>query len=416
MKTQTWVGHLDADCFYVSAERARDPFLDGKPVGVLGNQGACVIARSYEMKDAGVPVAMAIWDAVARCPDGIYIKRDFKWYEAVSRKMLRVVRRLARSKDRTRKVEYYSIDEFFFEVEPFPGTTLEETARIYRERIKEEVGVSVTVGIGRSRTLAKIIGKSVKPGGARAIVDAEGEATLLDGLSVDKITGIAGRRAASLHLRGIDTCLKFARADRREIRKLLTVAGEILWHELNGEPVNPINASRPMHKSLSRGGSLSVATARPTLLFAWLVRNLERLITELEWHRVLAGRLTVLLMYQTGQTGVGQLNLTVPTDRFDLLLDAARACIRLAWKPRVRVSHMSVIAEGLTNRRERPLSLFDSPEAASRARKVARLKRAVNLKHGPFKLRSGATLPLTEIYGDAVNDYDICDIRGKACF
>jgi nucleotidyltransferase/DNA polymerase involved in DNA repair len=368
------------------------------------------------MKDAGVPVAMAIWDAVRACPDGIYIKRDFRWYEMLSRRMLDVVRDLAQSRDRTRKVEYYSIDEFFFEVEPLRGKTLEETARIYRERIWEEVGVPVTVGIGRSRTLAKIIGKSVKPFGARAVVDKDGEAKLLADLPVNKITGIAGRRAARLHLHRIDTCLQFARADRGEIRKILTVAGEILWHELNGEPVTPIHANRPMHKSLSRGGSLSVATARPTLLFAWLVRNLERLIVELEWHAVLAGRLTIFLMYKSGQTGVGQVNLAVPTDRFDLLLDAARTCIRQAWRPRVRVSHMSVIAEGLTHRRERPLSLFDSPSAARRAEEIARLKREVNVRHGPFKLRSGATLPLEEIYGDAVNEYDICDIRGKACF
>jgi hypothetical protein len=215
---------------------------------------------------------------------------------------------------------------------------------------------------------------------------------------------------------GIDTCLEFARARRREIRRLLTVAGEILWHELNGEPVTPINTTRPMHKSLSRGGSLSVATARPTLLFAWLVRNLERLVEELEFHAVLAGRLTVMLMYKDGRTGFGQVNLAVPTDRFDLLLDAARPCIRRAWIPYVRASHMQVTAEGLTYRRERPLSLFDSPAAASRAEELARLKREVNIRHGRFKLRSGATLPLIETYGDAVNEYDICDIRGKACF
>ncbi len=65
MITPVAVGHLDADCFYVSAERARDSFLIRKPVGVLGNQGACVIARSYEMKRAGVDVAMPIWEAQA---------------------------------------------------------------------------------------------------------------------------------------------------------------------------------------------------------------------------------------------------------------------------------------------------------------------------------------------------------------
>ncbi|MFM7593872.1 MAG: DNA polymerase IV, partial [Isosphaeraceae bacterium] len=65
MYTMSWaVGHLDADCFYVSAERVRDPFLRGKPVGVLGNQGACVIAKSYEMKAAGVKTGEPIWDAV----------------------------------------------------------------------------------------------------------------------------------------------------------------------------------------------------------------------------------------------------------------------------------------------------------------------------------------------------------------
>ena len=57
------VGHLDADCFYVSAERVRDPFLKGKPVGVLGNQGACVIAKSYEMKAASVKTGEPIRNA-----------------------------------------------------------------------------------------------------------------------------------------------------------------------------------------------------------------------------------------------------------------------------------------------------------------------------------------------------------------
>src|SRR5262249_47101958 len=81
-----FVAHLDADCFYVSAERVRHPDLVGKPVGVLGNNGACVIAKSYEMKLAGVKTGMPIWDAKKLCPDGVYLKRDFHWYEVLSRK------------------------------------------------------------------------------------------------------------------------------------------------------------------------------------------------------------------------------------------------------------------------------------------------------------------------------------------
>jgi DNA polymerase V len=68
---QAPIGHLDADCFYVSAERVRYEELACIPVGVLGNQGACVIAKSYEMKAAGVGTGMPIWDALRACPDGL---------------------------------------------------------------------------------------------------------------------------------------------------------------------------------------------------------------------------------------------------------------------------------------------------------------------------------------------------------
>src|SRR5262245_26601363 len=115
------IGHLDADAFYVAAERVRDSFLCGKPVGVLGNQGACVIAKSYEMKAAGVKTGEPIWEAHAKCPRGVYLKREFRWYEVLSRAMLAVVREFFD------QVEYYSVDEFFFEAIPLPGLSLQST-------------------------------------------------------------------------------------------------------------------------------------------------------------------------------------------------------------------------------------------------------------------------------------------------
>ena len=88
------IGHVDADCFYVSAERVRHQRLRGLPVGVLGNHGACIIAKSYEMKAAGVTTGMPIWDAVPLCPEGVYVKRDFRWYETLSRQMLSIVQKV----------------------------------------------------------------------------------------------------------------------------------------------------------------------------------------------------------------------------------------------------------------------------------------------------------------------------------
>src|SRR5215216_6457884 len=128
-----FVAHLDADCFYVSAERVRHSDLAHKPVGVLGNNGACVIAKSYEMKARGVKTGTPIWDAKKLCPDGVYVKRDFYWYEVLSRKMLAAVGACSP------RVEYYSIDEFFFEALPTSRrTSLQATAASIRDRILDD--------------------------------------------------------------------------------------------------------------------------------------------------------------------------------------------------------------------------------------------------------------------------------------
>lgn len=408
MRNVGLVGHLDADCFYVSAERLRRPFLKGKPVGVLGNQGACVIAKSYEMKAAGVRTATPIWEAVRLCPDGIFVKRDFRWYEAVSRRLREVVRAFSP------EVEFYSIDEFFFRAVAHDGLSLQQTAEALRDRALREVDVPVTVGIARTRALAKLVSDTAKPFGARALLGDDEEKRLLAATPVTEVCGIAARRAARLADHGIHTCLELARADRRLVRALITVAGEAIWCELNGEPVVPLRTQRPPHKALSRGGSLGGATADAARLGGFLARNVERLIEELEHHCVWVGTLCVYVMHADGTTGAHREELVSPTDRFDLLLAAAQRCFARSWAAGRAASRMHLIATGLKRPGYRQKGLFDPP--GEPARSVAQLKREVNAAVGRFALRSGATLPLADVYRDREQGYDICDIRGKMCF
>ena len=405
---QAPIGHLDADCFYVSAERVRYDDLVGIPIGVLGNQGACVIAKSYEMKAQGVGTGMPIWEAMRACPDGLYVKRDFRWYEVLSRCMLAVVREFSP------RVEYYSIDEFFFDATPPRGLDPVQYAVKLRDAILERVGVPVTVGIARTRTLAKLISDTGKPFGAVAVLDQGAEAAVLKKLAVTEVTGIAGRRERRLLPWNITTCMDLVQADRRLVRELLTATGEALWWELRGESVLPLHPQRPLHRILSRGGSFGEATDRPILIWAWLVRNLERLVEELEYHEVRTGRVSVWIGYRDGRAGEGRASLETPSDRFDALLDVLRACVRRAWIPGATAGRMHLFAEWLTPKLPRQLGLFD-PDG-SRAEAVARLKREVNRRHGRFAVRSGATLPLVGVYADPSNEYDICDVRGKMCF
>jgi DNA polymerase V len=196
-------------------------------------------------------------------------------------------------RDLSPRVEYYSIDEFFFDGSVAPAGDFGAFATAVRDAILGRVRVPVTVEIARTRTLAKLISDAVKPFGALAILDRAAEESLLAAHPVTDVTGIAGRREKRLMPWGIRTCLDLAQADRRLVRQLLTASGEALWWELNGDPVIPIRTERMPHRVLSRGGSFGEPTDRPVVLWAWLVRNLERLVEELRYHRVVTGRVAV---------------------------------------------------------------------------------------------------------------------------
>jgi DNA polymerase V len=213
---------------------------------------------------------------------------------------------------------------------------------------------------------------------------------------------------------GIRTCLDLARADRRLVRELLTASGEALWWELNGDPVTAIHSRRPLHKRLSRGGSFGGASDRPEIVWAWLVRNVERLIEELRYHEVRTAHVSLWLGYRDGRFGEAHASLEAPSDRFDVLIDVLRPCLRQAWIARAMANRMHLVAHKLVPRTPAQLGLFESPNG--RAEALARLKHDINHRHGRFALRSAATLPLCAIYEDDANDYDICDVRDKSCF
>lgn len=390
------IGHVDADCFYVSAERVRFPHLRGMPVGVLGNHGACIIAKSYELKAAGVPTGMPIWEALPLCPEAVYVKRDFVWYESLSRRMLAIVQEVSP------KVEFYSIDEQFF-------TAVSPPDELQRE-ILRRVGVPVSIGVAPTKTLAKLISDSAKPFGCGMITDDADRSELLRGRPVTDITGIAKRSAVRLARHGIETCEQFAKADRAFIRWLLTKRGEDLWWELNGTPVIPIQTSRPIHKFVSRGGSIGRASRDPKRVEAFVVRNVERLVEALTHYRLCCDQLILSMLFTDAPERSLRTSLLGSRADFEALSEAALHLLPMVWRPPTAFVHyMHVIASGLRPQVNRQKSLFEVPPDQD-------IKQTINNRMGRFALRSAATLPLQDVYGDAANDYDICDIYGKSCF
>jgi len=396
------IGHLDADCFYVSCERVRHRFLRGQSVGVLSNQGACVIAKSYELKTRGITTGMPIWDALPLCPEAIFVKRDFEWYEVLSRRMYDVVCRFSPT------VEYYSIDEVFFDAR----TMTHAEALALQDRVLQKTGVPASVGVAPSKILAKLASSSQKPFGCVVAVEPEAVARLLHDRPVDKITGVGRRSGRKLQQHGIHTCEDFVGADRRLIRRLLTKRGEDLWWELNGTSVLPISATRTAHKNLSRGGSLGIATADPDRVTAWVARNTERLVEALDYHGVYCEQLALSLEFKKGGGAMRCVSLPATAD-FQVLYTAGVQLLAACWNRQV-VTYMHLIADNLSDRRHIQRCLWDQRDPRQQA--IQSVKQLINAQIGRFSLRSGATLPLDDLYRDTTNSYDICDIYGKTCF
>lgn len=409
MKSEPVIGLLDADCFYVSAERLRNPALKKCPVGVLGNHGFCVIAKSYDMKAKGVTTGMPIWEARRLCPEGVYLPSDFRWYERVSRSILSVLRELFSV------VEYYSVDEFFMKMQPLrPGMSWSETAALVRETVHSRTGIPCTIGVARTKTLAKMVSDAAKPNGARVVLSTEEQEEFLKSSSVRDISGIGRQREARLKAHGINSAFDFIKADISFIRSLLTVVGVRLWYELKGEQVEPVNPNPSHRRIISRGGSLGSLTSDAWKVYSWLARNLERIVEELERRQMFAGRITVSLRYEDNSNSEHFIRPNVPQNLFVPLMECGRLCLNKLWRPKVQVRSLNVRVDELTYDSYLIEGLYEGQEP--RHAVIADLKRQARRRFGRDSLRSGATLAIPEVYRDPLQGYGLSDIHGKRLF
>jgi nucleotidyltransferase/DNA polymerase involved in DNA repair len=387
-------GHVDIDAFYASAAQVRNRFLVGKPVGILSNQAYFVVAKSLEVKQYGVKTGEPLPDAIQKCPHAIFVKRDFAWYNVLSSRFHAFMRTLSPV------CEEYSVDECFFLMPEYEDW--QTFALKVRDQVKKCIGLPVTVGLGRSKTLAKLISDTAKPFGAKAIVTENEEHEMLASMPITEVSGVAGRRARRMAPYGINTCLDYIQADNRFIRQLLTVEGVKLWHELRGDPVAPIHTKRKRYQILTRGGSIGAHTRLPDRAWGFVVKNLERLIEEVEHHQLKTGHVQLLLQmrnndYQTFHR-TARTDLEAPSDRFDVLVAVFGKLFHQCYVPSLMVTRMHLLAMALEPADTAQRGLFDPPEEP--ARTLAFTKHAINREVYRFAVRSGATLPLKDWYDD----------------
>jgi DNA polymerase-4 len=189
--------HADLDSFYASVEQRDDPRLRGQPV-IVG--GGVVLAASYEAKARGVRTAMGGWQARRLCPQAAVVTPRFAAYSQASKEVFEIF------EDTAPEVEGLSIDEAFLNVRGLAhisGSPAEIAARL-RRRVRREVGLPITVGIARTKFLAKVASGVAKPDGL-LLVPPESELAFLHPLPVERLWGVGRVTSAKLRDRGIVT-------------------------------------------------------------------------------------------------------------------------------------------------------------------------------------------------------------------
>ncbi|MEW2384616.1 DNA polymerase IV [Micromonospora sp. NPDC047707] len=237
MSTEATVLHADLDAFYASVEQRDDPRLRGRPV-IVG--GGVVLACSYEAKARGVRSAMNGRQARRLCPDAVVVPPRMAAYTAASRAVFEIFRRT------TPLVEGLSVDEAFLEVgglRRLAGPPADIAVRLRRE-VREQVGLPITVGVARTKFLAKVASGVAKPDGLLVVPPGQ-ELAFLHPLPVERLWGVGPVTAAKLRERGVRTVGQVARLGEATLVTLLGAGAGRHLHALahNRDP-RPVQVGR----------------------------------------------------------------------------------------------------------------------------------------------------------------------------
>ena len=249
MKT-TRVALVDCNNFYVSCERLFRPCLRDRPVVVLSNNDGCVIARSNEAKELGIPMGepyFKVKDVLRR--HGVQVfSSNYALYGDLSCRVMAILQQ------EEPEVELYSIDESFVRLCPQHGTSMVERSQELQNKISRCVGIPVSIGVGSTKTRAKIATLIAKKypgyGGVFDLEACSDPDAVLASIRADKIWGIGRSSAAKLARHGIRTALDLKNSDRDSIRKLLGLTGLKTMAELCGEPCITLEQCPPARKSI----------------------------------------------------------------------------------------------------------------------------------------------------------------------
>jgi DNA polymerase-4 len=390
---QATILHADLDAFYASVEQRDRPQLRGRPV-LVGH--GVVLAASYEAKACGVRTAMGGGQARRLCPHAVVVEPRMHAYAEASRAVFDVF------EDTTPLVEGLSIDEAFLDVgglRRVAGTPVQIAARL-RRRVAERVGLPITVGVARTKFLAKVASGVAKPDGL-LVVPPDGELAFLHPLPVERLWGVGRVTAAKLHDRGITTVGEVAALPEGALESMVgRGAGRHLHALAHNRDPRVVEVGR-RRRSIGSQHALGRARRTPAGIDQVLVGLVDRVTRRMRAARRV-GR-TVMLRLRFGDFARATRSHTLPlaTAHTPTILSTARGLVR-SVAPTIEARGLTLVGISVGNlvddravqlplpfdRRAGP-ALDAALDAIHERFGSAAVTRAVHLGHEP-----GVTVPL----------------------
>ena len=340
MRAEATILHADLDSFYASVEQRDNPALRGKPV-VVG--GGVVLAASYEAKAFGIYTPMGGRDARRLCPRLIEVSPRFSAYSDASKAVFAIFN------DTTPLVEGISVDEAFLDVgglRRLSGTPFEIATRL-RARVLDEVGLPITVGIARTKFLAKVASAVAKPDGL-LLVPPDRELDFLHPLPVERLWGVGRVTAEKLHSRGLRTVGQVARLEEELLVQLLGRASGRHLHALahNRDP-RPVQTGR-RRRSIGSQRALGRRATSWEVVDSSVIAIVDRVSRRLRAGRRLCRTVVLRLRFDDFNRATRSLTLPRLTDQSQTILDAARALLASA-RPLIERRGITLVGLSLTN-------------------------------------------------------------------
>lgn len=386
---------IDVNNFYVSCERVFNPKLIDKPVVVLSNNDGCAVARSNEVKALGVGMG-APWfklKDLAKQHGIIAMSSNYALYADMSNRVMSILR------DFSPDQEVYSIDESFLDLTEFKRRDLIAYGQQMRNRILQWTGLPVCVGIGSTKTLAKLANHCAKKRQEYAGVCNFNQMTehavnhILSEVEVGEVWGIGRKQAPKLNAIGINNVLDLKRADSERLRQQFSVVMQKTISELNGTVCIEMEEIAPAKKQILSSRSFGIPVKDYASLSESVTLYMSRAAEKLRRQHSYAGSVYVYIRtspfkpdepyYGNGMT----ISLPSPTDDTRQLVNVALWVLRQIYKPNYNYQKAGVMLGQIVPAEGCQTDMFANNITMPKSNKLMAVMDGINKKMGKESIK-----------------------------